>query len=96
MNKLLGFYELRDSSLPVVPWKEYNPKTTKFKGNNLWTIRTALNKGNDVNLPKRAEFFIEISGNYCKSMLYLKYRIIKELSWLLSKTRKGHNYGEKY
>ena len=26
MNKLMGFFELKDSDLPAVPWKEFNEK----------------------------------------------------------------------
>lgn len=68
MNKLLGFYELRDSSLPVVPWEKYDPKTTRFRGDNLWTIRTALNRGNDVNLPKKVGCTSREAGYFAKHM----------------------------
>lgn len=51
MNKLMGFFELRDSSLPVVPWKEYN-KQVVLDADLLWTIRTAVFSGNDLNLPR--------------------------------------------
>lgn len=95
MNKLLGFYELRDSSLPVVSWKEYNPKTTKFKGNNLWTIRTALYRGNDVNLPKRvgctsreAEYFAKHMWNTFNNkgmVVYYPYFIAKKSGTLCVK-----------
>ena len=51
MNKLMGFYELKDSSLPTIPWKIYTPEVeldNKFS----WTIRTAINRGDDLNLPR--------------------------------------------
>ena len=51
INKLLGFYELRDSSLPSVPWKEYTPEVT-LDDDKLWTIRSAIFYGNDFNLPR--------------------------------------------
>lgn len=51
MNKLLGFYELKDSSLPTIPWKEYDESVT-FDNDILWTIRTAVYRGNDLNLPR--------------------------------------------
>ena len=44
INKLLGFYELRDSSLPSVPWKEYTPEVT-LDDDKLWTIRSAIFMG---------------------------------------------------
>jgi hypothetical protein len=51
LNKLLGFYELKDSGLPTIPWEEYNDQTT-FSSNYLWTIRTAVLSGNDISLPR--------------------------------------------
>jgi hypothetical protein len=51
MNKLMGFFELRSSSLPVVPWEEYN-KNTLLDENLLWTIRSAVFHGDDLNLPR--------------------------------------------
>jgi hypothetical protein len=51
MNKLMGFFELRSSSLPVVPWEEYN-KDSLLDDNLLWTIRTAVFHGDDLNLPR--------------------------------------------
>lgn len=51
MNKLLGFYELRDLSLPTIPWKEYVPGT-ELSNEFLWTIRSAVNRGDDLNLPR--------------------------------------------
>lgn len=51
MNKLMGFYELRDLAIPTIPWKEYIPGT-KLSDEYLWTIRSAVNYGNDLNLPR--------------------------------------------
>lgn len=51
MNKLLGFYELRDSTLPSIPWKIYKPGT-KLSDEYLWTIRSAVLEGDDLNLPR--------------------------------------------
>lgn len=58
MNKLLGFYELKDSRLPTVPWKEYR-SDFNFDNNFLWTIRTAVFQGGDFNLPR----YVGIPGN---------------------------------
>ena len=51
MNKLLGFYELKNSVLPTIPWKEFN-KDVKLDDNILWTIRSAVQSGADLNLPR--------------------------------------------
>ncbi|KPU43092.1 hypothetical protein OXPF_33420 [Oxobacter pfennigii] len=51
MNKLMGFYELKALSLPTVKWSEFTPETN-LNDSILWTIRTALYKGNDYNLPR--------------------------------------------
>lgn len=51
MNKLMGFYELKDMNLPVVPWKEYTGREI-LDPNILWTIRSAVFRGNDLNLPR--------------------------------------------
>lgn len=51
MNKLLGFYELKDSVLPTIPWKEFN-KDVKLDDNVLWTVRSAVYRGEDLNLPR--------------------------------------------
>jgi len=51
MNKLLGFYELKKSGLPTIPWVEYTAEAV-LDEDKLWTIRTAVNKGNDLNLPR--------------------------------------------
>lgn len=51
MNKLMGFYELKDSGLPSIPWKLFN-ESTLLDEKYLWTIRTAVDKGEDLNLPR--------------------------------------------
>ncbi len=51
MNKLTGFYELKSNGLPSVDWKQYNPDTV-LDDHILWTIRSAVEKGNDLNLPR--------------------------------------------
>lgn len=51
MNKMMGFYELKELGLPAIRWKEFE-KTTSLDKRNLWTIRSAVQKGNDVNLPR--------------------------------------------
>lgn len=51
MNKMMGFYELKESGLPAIRWEEFE-KTTSLDSRNLWTIRSALQKGSDINLPR--------------------------------------------
>lgn len=51
MNKLMGFYELKNMQLPSIPWEEYSGKET-FSEDYLWTIRSAVYSGNDLNLPR--------------------------------------------
>lgn len=51
MNKLMGFFELQSMDLPSIPWKEYTGQE-KLQEDILWTIRSAVFKGNDLNLPR--------------------------------------------
>ncbi len=52
MNKLQGFYALAKSNLPAVPWKKYEDDTV-FDPDILWTVRSAVAKGEDLNLPRK-------------------------------------------
>lgn len=51
MNKLSGFFELREMNLPCVPWKEYHTGDT-LDDHFLWSIRCAKFRGNDLDLPR--------------------------------------------
>lgn len=51
MNKLMGFLELKDMRLPSIPWKQYTGNE-KLSDDFLWTIRSAVYRGNDLNLPR--------------------------------------------
>lgn len=51
MNKLMGFFELRDSGLPTIPWREYTG-TEVLSPDLLWTVRSAVYRGADQNLPR--------------------------------------------
>jgi hypothetical protein len=51
MNKYMGFFELREISIPTVQWKLFN-ESTKLEDNMLWTVRVAIENGNDLNLPR--------------------------------------------
>ena len=72
MNKLMGFYELKESSLPTIPWQLYTP-SVQLDNTKLWTIRSAVNRGDDLNLPrlvvKHAGEAIQLADN-----LYEKLR----------------------
>ena len=51
MNKLMGFLELNNMKLPSIPWKQYTGGE-QFDGKYLWTIRSAVYRGDDMNLPR--------------------------------------------
>lgn len=51
MNKYMGFYELRAAGIPTVPWRRFE-EGTALDGKLLWTIRVAVEGGNDLNLPR--------------------------------------------
>lgn len=51
MNKLEGFYVLKSMGIPAVPWHPFTGQET-LDGNLLWTVRVAVQHGNDFNLPR--------------------------------------------
>ncbi len=51
MNKLEGFLELKSLAIPTVGWREYKSGITFDKG-RLWTVRCAVMRGDDFNLPR--------------------------------------------
>lgn len=51
MNKYLGFYELNSLSIPTVRWERFT-NDTELDRNKLWTIRVAVEKSKDLNLPR--------------------------------------------
>lgn len=52
MNKLDGFFELKTLGIPSVPWERYTGAQT-LDNAKLWTVRVALAKGGDFNLPRK-------------------------------------------
>lgn len=52
MNKLMGFYELKEMSLPSIPWQEYR-RGQSLREDLLWTVRSAVYSGDDWNLPRK-------------------------------------------
>lgn len=71
MNKLMGLYELKHMQLPTIQWKVFTDET-KLDDGMLWTIRSAVYRGSDLNLPRKVgvnsldamNFAIEL----CKAM----------------------------
>lgn len=51
MNKLMGFLELKEMRLPSVPWRQYTGNE-RFSDHFLWTVRSAVYRGDDLNLPR--------------------------------------------
>jgi hypothetical protein len=51
MNKLMGMFELQALGIPSVKWQEFK-KDTRLDTDKLWTIRTTVVKGDDLNLPR--------------------------------------------
>ena len=68
MNKLMGFYELKSMNLPSIPWKEYTGKED-LANNKLWTIRSAVFKGDDLNLPRMVGEIGEKAKEFADSLL---------------------------
>ncbi|MDD3946361.1 MAG: hypothetical protein PHI19_00785 [Clostridia bacterium] len=68
MNKLEGFLELQTLLLHSVPWKRYTGTET-FENDKLWTIRVAVLKGPDFNLPRKVGVSSEEAEAFAKSLL---------------------------
>lgn len=52
INKMLGFYELPRMGVPSIPWRKFQ-KDVMLNPELLWTVRTAVIRGNDLNLPRK-------------------------------------------
>lgn len=68
MNKLMGFLELKEMSLPSIPWKRYTGEE-EFDNGNLWTIRSAVYRGKDLNLPRLVGESAEKSKSFAQDLL---------------------------
>lgn len=68
MNKLMGFLELKEMKLPSVPWKQYTGEE-KFEDRYLWTVRSAVYRGNDLNLPRSVGESSKISKKFADQLL---------------------------
>ena len=69
MNKLLGFYELKSNGLPSVEWRKYN-SGAELDNNILWTIRSAVEKGDDLNLPRLIGATSEEAKKFADNLLF--------------------------
>lgn len=67
MNKLLGFYELKDSDLPTIPWEKFDD-SVQFDSRKLWTIRSAVYRGNDLNLPRAVGVCAEEADKFANNL----------------------------
>ncbi len=68
MNKLMGFFELKNSNLPTIQWEEFTNNTV-LDDSMLWTIRTAVLKGNDLSLPRSVGEDAVKSSMFAREML---------------------------
>lgn len=67
MNKLMGFLELKESSLPTVSLREYNLQE-ELDPKYLWTVRTAVYRGDDLNLPRKVGVPAEEAAEFAKKV----------------------------
>lgn len=69
MNKYMGFYELKYLDIPTVPWQKFDPSVI-LDDKHLWTIRVAVESGNDFNLPRAVG--VKPDQAYNKGLEYLR------------------------
>ena len=60
MNKLQGFKTLRELGIPSVPWK-FMTTGTELNNDLLWTVRCAVEVGDDYNLPRAVGVTAEVA-----------------------------------
>lgn len=64
----MGFLELKNMRLPSIPWKQYTGNE-KLSDNFLWTIRSAVYRGDDMNLPRSVGKNAEKSKEFADHLL---------------------------
>lgn len=64
----MGFYELKDMNIPSVPWRQYSSDTV-LTPDILWTIRTAVYRGDDLNLPRQVGVNATTAKEFADKML---------------------------
>ena len=69
MNKYMGFYELKYLDIPTIPWQKFD-SSVKLDDEHLWTIRVAVESGNDFNLPRVVG--VKSEQAYNKGLEYLR------------------------
>lgn len=67
MNKLMGFFELRDSGLPSIAWREYTGIEV-LQPDLLWTVRSAVYQGADLNLPRKVGVTADEAQSFAKEL----------------------------
>lgn len=68
MNKMAGFFALRDMGIPTVEWFEATPETD-LDPSILWTVRTALldQDEDDMSLPRRIGVSSDVARAFIRS-----------------------------
>lgn len=95
MNKLFGFFELKEVPIPSIDWKEFKSGTL-LDNSKLWTIRTAKVSGSDTSLPrmvgksakecmKYAEDLLKRYGNNLFVVYYPFFGAVKSGTMLVGK-----------
>ena len=64
----MGFLESKDMKLPSVPWNQYTGKEN-FEDSYLWTVRSAVYRGNDLNLPRSIGESSKVSKKFADQLL---------------------------
>lgn len=64
----MEFLELKEMKLPSVPWKQYTGKEN-FEDRYLWTVRSAVYRGNDLNLPRSIGESSKVSKKFADQLL---------------------------
>lgn len=64
----MGFLELKEMRLPSIPWKQYTG-VEKLDEKYLWTIRSAVYRGDDLNLPRSVGKSAEESKQFADKLL---------------------------
>lgn len=69
MNKLEGFFYLNEINIPTVPWREYTG-VEEFDDGLLWTVRSALLKGEDSHLPRLVGATGQEAKNFAQNLYH--------------------------
>ena len=64
----MGFLELREMKLPSVPWKQYTGEE-EFEDKYLCTVRSAVYRGDDLNLPRSVGKCSKTSQKFADQLL---------------------------